>query len=241
MSSLMRKYPILVNLVIIIIVALIGIMIANISLAIFTKHGEYSVVPNVEKISYTAAMEKLHEASFKTEISDSVFRDDIEPGYVLEQTPAPNSKVKPGRTVYLIINAVNPKQVAVNNIEGISLRQGKALLQGLGFKEKNIKVVYRLGKYENLIQSVRVGGKKLRPGQRVPINSTIVLEVSDGKVDRLTDSLLNVEYGMEYDDSYSESYSSESEASVESEAQSIENQSVEETQTEQEEYNTLLE
>ena len=28
---------------------------------------------------HTAAMEKLHEASFKTEISDSVFRDDIEP------------------------------------------------------------------------------------------------------------------------------------------------------------------
>ena len=75
----------------------------------------------------------------------------------------------------------------------------------------------------------------------MPINSTIVLEVSDGKVDRLTDSLLNVEYGMEYDDSYSESYSSESEASVESEAQSIENQSVEETGSEQEEYNTLLE
>ena len=186
-------------------------------------------------------MEKLHEASFKTEISDSVFRDDIQPGYVLEQTPAPNAKVKPGRTVYLIINAVNPKQVAVNNIEGISLRQGKALLQGLGFKEKNIKVVYRLGKYENLIQSVRVGGKKLRPGQRVPINSTIVLEVSDGKVDRLTDSLLNVEYGMEYDDSYSENYTSESEVSVESEAQSIENQYIEESESEQEEYNTLLE
>ena len=85
MSSLMRKYPIIVNLVIIIIVALIGLMIANISLAIFTKHGEYDVVPNVEKISYTNAMEKLHEEGFKTEISDSVFREDIEPGYVLEQ------------------------------------------------------------------------------------------------------------------------------------------------------------
>ena len=241
MSSLMRKYPIIVNLVIIIIVALIGLMIANISLAIFTKHGEYNVVPNVEKISYTNAMEKLHEEGFKTEISDSVFRDDIEPGYVLEQTPVPNAKVKPGRTVYLIINAVNPKQVAVNNIEGISLRQGKALLQGLGFKEKNIKVVYRLGKYENLIQSVRVGGKKLRPGQRVPINSTIVLEVSDGKVDRLTDSLLNVEYGMDYDESYTESYHSENEEMIESGNQSFESQSVEESESGQEEYNTLME
>ncbi|MBO7165071.1 MAG: PASTA domain-containing protein, partial [Muribaculaceae bacterium] len=187
MSSLLRKYPILVNLVIIILVAILGILIANFSLAIFTKHGEYSVVPSVEKMSYSSAIDQLHAEGFKVEISDSVFRDDLRPGYVLEQNPTANSKVKPGRTVYLVINAVNAKQVAINNIEGISLRQGKAMLQGLGFKDKNIKVVYRLGKHENLIQSVRVDGKKLRPGQRVPVSSVIVLEVSDGRVGQLTD------------------------------------------------------
>ena len=133
MSSLLRKYPILVNLVIIILVAILGILIANFSLAIFTKHGEYSVVPSVEKMSYSSAIDQLHAEGFKVEISDSVFRDDLRPGYVLEQNPTANAKVKPGRTVYLVINAVNAKQVAINNIEGISLRQGKAMLQGLGF------------------------------------------------------------------------------------------------------------
>lgn len=209
MSSLLRKYPILVNLVIIILVAILGILIANFSLAIFTKHGEYSVVPSVEKMSYSSAIDQLHAEGFKVEISDSVFRDDLRPGYVLEQNPTANSKVKPGRTVYLIINAVNAKQVAINNIEGISLRQGKAMLQGLGFKDKNIKVVYRLGKHENLIQSVRVDGKKLRPGQRVPVSSVIVLEVSDGRVGQLTDSLLNVEFGVETVDDYAGEYPTE--------------------------------
>ncbi|MBQ2400159.1 MAG: PASTA domain-containing protein [Muribaculaceae bacterium] len=209
MSSLLRKYPILVNLVIIILVAILGILIANFSLAIFTKHGEYSVVPSVEKMSYGSAIDQLHAEGFKVEISDSVFRDDLRPGYVLEQNPTANSKVKPGRTVYLVINAVNAKQVAINNIEGISLRQGKAMLQGLGFKDKNIKVVYRLGKHENLIQSVRVDGKKLRPGQRVPVSSVIVLEVSDGRVGQLTDSLLNVEFGVETVDDYAVEYPTE--------------------------------
>lgn len=209
MSSLLRKYPILVNLVIIILVAILGILIANFSLAIFTKHGEYSVVPFVEKMSYSSAIDQLHAEGFKVEISDSVFRDDLRPGYVLEQNPTANSKVKPGRTVYLVINAVNAKQVAINNIEGISLRQGKAMLQGLGFKDKNIKVVYRLGKHENLIQSVRVDGKKLRPGQRVPVSSVIVLEVSDGRVGQLTDSLLNVEFGVETVDDYAGEYPTE--------------------------------
>ena len=209
MSSLLRKYPILVNLVIIILVAILGVLIANFSLAIFTKHGEYSVVPSVEKMSYSSAIDQLHAEGFKVEISDSVFRDDLRPGYVLEQNPTANAKVKPGRTVYLVINAVNAKQVAINNIEGISLRQGKAMLQGLGFKDKNIKVVYRLGKHENLIQSVRVDGKKLRPGQRVPVSSVIVLEVSDGRVGQLTDSLLNVEFGVETVDDYAEEYPTE--------------------------------
>ena len=209
MSSLLRKYPILVNLVIIILVAILGILIANFSLAIFTKHGEYSVVPSVEKMSYSSAIDQLHAEGFKVEISDSVFRDDLRPGYVLEQNPTANSKVKPGRTVYLVINAVTAKQVAINNIEGISLRQGKAMLQGLGFKDKNIKVVYRLGKHENLIQSVRVDGKKLRPGQRVPVSSVIVLEVSDGRVGQLTDSLLNVEFGVETVDDYAGEYPTE--------------------------------
>jgi beta-lactam-binding protein with PASTA domain len=209
MSSLLRKYPILVNLVIIILVAILGILIANFSLAIFTKHGEYSVVPSVEKMSYSSAIDQLHAEGFKVEISDSVFRDDLRPGYVLEQNPTANAKVKPGRTVYLVINAVNAKQVAINNIEGISLRQGKAMLQGLGFKDKNIKVVYRLGKHENLIQSVRVDGKKLRPGQRVPVSSVIVLEVSDGRVGQLTDSLLNVEFGVETVDDYAAEYPTE--------------------------------
>ena len=209
MSSLLRKYPILVNLVIIILVAILGILIANFSLAIFTKHGEYSVVPSVEKMSYSSAIDQLHAEGFKVEISDSVFRDDLRPGYVLEQNPTANSKVKPGRTVYLVINAVNAKQVAINNIEGISLRQGKAMLQGLGFKDTNIKVVYRLGKHENLIQSVRVDGKKLRPGQRVPVSSIIVLEVSDGRVGQLTDSLLNVEFGVETVDDYAGEYPTE--------------------------------
>lgn len=245
MSSLVRKYPILVNLLIIIIVALLGIMIANFSLAIFTKHGEYNVVPSVEKMSYSDAIDRLHEEGFKVEISDSVFRDDIKPGFVLEQNPKADSKVKPGRVVYLIINAVNPKQVAINNIEGISLRQGKAVLEGLGFKEKNIKVVYRLGKYENLIQSVRVNGKKIRPGQRVAINSTIILEVSDGRVDRLTDSLLNVEYGTDFADPTMVDYSSQEvlneaeQAEITSSEEEIISNSIE--QEVEEESNSLME
>ena len=98
------KHPIIFNLIIIVVVAVIGIWIAYLSLAIFTKHYEYNVVPDVEKMKYSDAITLLHNQGFKVEISDSLYRDDIKPGYVVEQNPEATAKVKPGRVVYLIIN-----------------------------------------------------------------------------------------------------------------------------------------
>lgn len=193
--NFIAKHPIIANLLIIAVVAFIGLCIAYFSLALFTKHGEYSIVPSVEKMSYSDAISKLHSDGFKIEVSDSVFREDIRPGYVIEQNPAADSKVKPGRVVYLVINAVHPKQVSVSNLQGISLRQGKSMLEGLGFK--NIKVVFKLGKHKDLIQRVTVKGRPVRNGEKIAVNAQIVLEVSDGRVDELTDSLLNAEYGFE--------------------------------------------
>lgn len=182
------KHPIIFNLIIIVVVAVIGIWIAYLSLAIFTKHYEYNVVPDVEKMKYSDAITMLHNQGFKVEISDSLYRDDIKPGYVVEQNPEATAKVKPGRVVYLIINAVSPKQVFVTDLKGISLRQGKSILESLGFK--NISVKYNEGKNKDLIQRVLVNGKPLLGNEKVKINSNILLEVSNGKLDEIIDSLL---------------------------------------------------
>lgn len=182
------KHPIIFNLIIIVVVAVIGIWIAYLSLAIFTKHYEYNVVPDVEKMKYSDAITLLHNQGFKVEISDSLYRDDIKPGYVVEQNPEATAKVKPGRVVYLIINAVSPKQVFVTDLKGISLRQGKSILESLGFK--NISVKYNEGKNKDLIQRVLVNGKPLLGNEKVKINSNILLEVSNGKLDEIIDSLL---------------------------------------------------
>lgn len=239
-SLIVSKHPIIFNFIIISIIAIIGILIAYYSIAIFTRHGEYNVVPLVEKMNYSSAIEKLRQDGFKTEISDSTYRDDILPGCVIEQSPKANSKVKPGRVVYLIINATTPKKVTISNIEGISVRQAKAILEGLGFKNKNIKVVYRLGKHKDLVQAIKSNGKKIYPGQKVAVNSNIVLEVSDGRIEQITDSLLNIEYGLEdiesnytADDSYIPPTPSVEEPHNESE--------VEESTIEEEESNSFME
>lgn len=193
------RHPVLANLIIIAIVAVLGIIIAYFSTAIFTKHGESDVVPKIENISYTEAIKILHDKGFRVDIRDSLFRDDIKPGYVIEQFPKANSVVKPGRKIFLYINAVHPKEVIIDNdnnpredaLRSFSFRQGMAKLEELGFK--NIRVVRVLGDNDCIVK-ILANGKVVKKMQKVPVNAQIVVEVYDGRLGDLRDSLQNAEY-----------------------------------------------
>ncbi|MCM1152714.1 MAG: PASTA domain-containing protein [Muribaculum sp.] len=192
------KHPVIANIAIIILVAVLGIWIVYLSLALFTKHGQSEVVPSVENMSYTKAVSILHDQGFNVDIRDSVYKDNVRPGYVIEQFPKPNSEVKPGRKIFLYINAVHPKEVVIDDgpnaqeyaLRSQSYRTGLARLEELGFK--NIKVVRVLG-VDNCIVKITANGQPVRKMQRVPINARIVIEISDGRLQNLRDSLYQME------------------------------------------------
>lgn len=203
-TGFLRRHPVLANLIIIILVALAGLGIVYLSFAIFTRHGESAVVPGVEKMSYTQAIEILHSKGFRVDIRDSLYKEDEKPGYVIEQFPKSNSVVKPGRKIFLYINAVHPKEVIIdedNNpredaLKSTSFRQGKARLEELGFK--NIRVVKILGE-NDCISKIYANGKVVKKMQKVPVNALIVMEVFDGNLEAVRDSLwsdIDPSYGM---------------------------------------------
>ena len=233
-QGFLRRHPVLTNLIIILLVAIAGLGIVYLSFAIFTRHGESSVVPGVEKMSYTQAIEILHSKGFKVDIRDSLYNENEKPGYVIEQFPKSNSVVKPGRKIFLYINAVHPKEVVIdedNNpredaLKSISFRQGKARLEELGFK--NIRVVKILGE-NDCISKIYANGKVVKKTQKVPVNARIVMEVFDGNLEAVRDSLqndLNQGYGINQEQSTTESESSgetyETEETQTSEGESIE-------------------
>lgn len=187
-----------VNLLIIIAVAFIGIWIAYLALAIFTKHGEEVKVPKVENMTYTKAIELLHSQGFNVDIRDSLFREDIKPGYVIEQFPKANSIVKPGRKIFLYINAVHPKEVVIDDgadraslaLKEWTFRQAKSRLLEMGFKDISMMTV--LGADDRVVK-LTANGKPVFKMQKVPINAKIVIEVSDGRLALLRDSLYDSE------------------------------------------------
>lgn len=202
-----KRYAILINLAIIIAVAITGVFIAYFSLAVFTKHGQETEVPKVEDISYTQAIETLHKKGFNVEIRDSVFRDDIRPGYVIEQFPRANSKVKPGRKIFLYINAVHPKEVVIDDeaLKGIpalkdwSLRQVRSRLNELGFK--NVRIVTVMGMDDRVVK-ILADGKTVFKMEKVPVNRQITIQVSDGRLNAVRDSLYDAERLREIYDSF---------------------------------------
>ncbi len=201
-NQLIAKHPIIANIIIIIIIAIIGIYAVYLVIALFTKHGQSDTVPAVENMSYTQAINILHDEGFRVDIRDSVYRDDVRPGYVVEQFPKPNSVVKPGRKIFLYINSVHPKEVVIDDdnhpteyaLKGVSSRSAQAKLEELGFKHVRIRMV--LGSSDRVVK-VTANGKPVYKTQKIPVNANMVLEIADGRLDALKDSLQTLEY-LEY-------------------------------------------
>lgn len=196
------NFPIFANVVIIILIGIIGVVIAFLSLNIFTHHGAWDTVPDVENMSYTDAIKNLRKAGFRTDIRDSIYNEEITPGFVVEQFPRPGSHVKPGRKIFLYINAVHPRELIIDSdnstigpaLSGFSKRQGLAKLEELGFK--NVSVVTLPGESDRVIR-VLANGRQVAKMQKIPINAKIILEVYDGSYRTKVDSLLDEEY-LEY-------------------------------------------
>lgn len=209
-SKFIDRHPVFANLMIIIIIAALGIYAAYLTTALFTKHGRSVHVPSVENLSYTDAISKLHSRGLKVDIRDSLYRDDVKPGFVIEQFPKANSIVKPGRKIFLYINAVHPKEVILDDdnhpnefaMRGSSERGALAKFEELGFK--NVRVVKVLGTSDRVVK-ILANGKPVRKMQKVPVNSSIIIEVSDGRLAEVQDSLNNLEYLDAYRESQSTS------------------------------------
>ena len=144
----------------------------------WTHHGEESTVPKVTGMNFTEANNLLGSAGLAVELSDSIYDSKRPAGTVVEQSPHPNAKVKPGRTVYLTIVAFTPKTVTVPHYLNMSSRSAKAAFEGLGIK--NIRIVEVESEYKDLVLGAKVNGIPLKPGTRLPVTATVTLEVGKG-------------------------------------------------------------
>ena len=143
----------------------------------YTHHGEEVEVPALKGLNMPSTIQILEQNNLTYEVIDSLFVADKPPGTVLEQMPPAGSKVKKGRSIYLTINTKTKKRVPLPDVEELSYRQARAMLESVGLKVEQVQHVP--AEYSDLVVGVIFKGDKVMPGTRIEIGSGITLMVSE--------------------------------------------------------------
>ncbi len=132
---------ILIHIAIIAAVVLALLVAAHFFLRSGTRHSAHCQVPEFKGLSLSDAQTLAKAEGLKLFINDSLYVPSYEGGMVLDQLPAGGVEVKPGRTVYIIINAFGDKMVRIPYVAGYSLRQAKNILEVAGLEIEKINYV----------------------------------------------------------------------------------------------------
>lgn len=154
------------------------ILISLLFINFYTNHGHSEKVPNLRGSTLEEAGLMLDRHNLKGEIIDSVYLKDKKLGTIIEQNPAPNSIVKPGRPIYLIINSKAVRQILLPDVRDVSLRQAVAMIKSLGVNIATVQ--YASSEYKDLVLDVKYKGQTLLPGSKIPEGSAIVIIAGDG-------------------------------------------------------------
>lgn len=148
-------------------------------MAVYTHHGETIEVPNVRGMMESDARYTIARAGLTPVVIDSAYNQQLSPGAVIDQDPHGGREVKEGREIYLTVNAQNKPTLPIPDIaDNTSLRDAQQQLTGMGFRLGPVE--YVLGE-KDWVYGVKVRGRNVRSGERVPIDVPLVLQVGKGE------------------------------------------------------------
>lgn len=144
-----------------------------------TNHGETITVPDVKGMTFEELDAFLTSRNLRFEVmEDSSYSPNFPPLSVLKQTPAPNTKVKEKRKIYVSLNAGTPPLIRMPDLVEGSLKSAQMVLKTYDLILGNIDYSPDLAFGAVLAQ--RMNGVAIRPGSKIPKGSIIDLIVGDG-------------------------------------------------------------
>ncbi len=118
----------MINCVVIGVLGGIGLVLTHYMLQWGTRHGVRAVVPDFQSLTLEQAQSLAIEGDLNLIINDSTYAPSRKRGSILDQIPPAGTLVKPGRSIYLTVNATQQSIVDVPYVAGRSLRQAKNML-----------------------------------------------------------------------------------------------------------------
>lgn len=150
-------------------------------LDLYTHHGQTVEVPSILHKSFADAEDMIEKVHLEIVVSDTDYVKTLPPGCILEQSPTAGEIVKPGRLIYVKINAPSTPQRAIPDIiDNSSLRDAQSKLTALGFLVGQPE--YIAGEKE-WVYGIKCKGRQLSAGDKVSIEDSLVIQVGDGRRD----------------------------------------------------------
>ena len=136
-------------------------------------------VPSLVDLSVAEAEQRLTDRGLELVIAEERETDEVEPGIVLEQNPAPNTELEEGESVDVVVS-VGIDQVAVPSVVGRDLQEAQTLITEAGLVVGDITQQASSRPANEVLSTDPSGGTSVDPGTTVDITvSSAEVEVPD--------------------------------------------------------------
>jgi beta-lactam-binding protein with PASTA domain len=163
---------------------LLYLLVFLVILPAYTRHGEGVLVPDVQYMGFEQAQKKLKTTGLRYEVRDSTFQADFDPLTIVDQYPAPLSRVKPGRKVFLTLNRQKAPMVRLPELVDLSLYQAKSRLESWKLSVGEVRTRPDFTQRQTVLE-VRYKGSEIQSGTKVPQGGQIDLIISEGRTGRV--------------------------------------------------------
>ncbi len=182
-KSFYERHHIISHIILIGIVGIALIIALYIGLKIGTRHGNTIAVPNYLGMSVDDVRTHAKREGLEIVVRDSVFDSDVAGGVVVDQLPKLSTKrtvtVKPGRKIYVTINAYNRRMVDVPYVAKQTLRQALNQLERAGLSIEKLNYEPNLTSTDYVVRQ-SIEGREISPSTavKVPYATGVTLGVT---------------------------------------------------------------
>lgn len=161
--------------IILFILIIVFLIVDDVVMPSYVQHGKTTKIPNVIGMPLEDAQRVLQEAGVNPKESERKPDRHYPIGTVISQNPPPNSEVKYGRGVYLVVSG-GEQMITVPDLKAKSIREASFTLERYGLKIGSIQYEASEEFFENTI--IR---QEPSAGARVSQSSSVNVVVSQGR------------------------------------------------------------
>jgi len=136
----------------------------------YTRHDVSIRVPNVEDQPFEEAKTTMQNKGLNVRREVGRYNPNVDRGTVVDQKPLPRTTVKPGRRVYLTVNAGEVPVVKIPDLNGMSVREARNRVSSIGLTVDTVRPDSIPSPYANTItKQSPLPGDSVRTGEGVQL------------------------------------------------------------------------